>query len=147
MEKNDLWIELIPLFKSAIRGMRSEWHKQVGDNVTHTQIYLLSKLSKHGPLKSTVLADKLKITNSTLTAIVDKLCDKGLVTRERSETDRRAIFISNTEEGQMLAASFKEYEIRAFRKYIDRLSPEDLIHFKEILIKLNLPDGDRDRLQ
>ncbi|QJD84903.1 MarR family winged helix-turn-helix transcriptional regulator [Cohnella herbarum] len=145
MEKNDLWIELIPLFKSAIRGIRSEWHKQVGDHLTHTQLYLLSKLYKHGPLKSADLAEKLNVTNSTLTAIVDKLCDKGLVERERSELDRRAVIINITEEGQSLAISFKEYEIRAFRKFIDRLSSEDLIHFKEILIKLNLPD--RDELQ
>jgi len=140
MDKEEMWVELIPLFKSAIRELRSEWYKQVGESLTHTQLYLVSKLHKHGSLRATELAEKLHVTNSTLTAMVDKLCEKGLVTRERSEEDRRIVVIRNTAEGKALAASFREYERKAFRKYIDRLSPEDLQHFKLILTKLNQPD-------
>ena len=135
-----MWRELIPLFKSAVKDIRGEWYKEVGDSLTHTQLYLMSKLREHGPMKASKLADLLNITNSTLTAIVDKLCERGLVIRERSETDRRAVLIRNAEEGDTLAKSLRDYEIRAFKKFMDRLSEEDLINFKIILTKLNRTD-------
>lgn len=48
----------------------------------------------------TCLADVMNTTKSNVTAMVDRLIADGLVTRVRSEDDRRAVVIELTAEGQ-----------------------------------------------
>jgi DNA-binding MarR family transcriptional regulator len=140
MDKDEQWIRLLPLMKSVIKEMRNEWYRQVDDSLSNTQFHLLAKLDRHGPMKATDLADALMITNSTLTALVDKMCERQLVTRERSACDRRVVDLEITDKGRKLAEGHKDVERSAFKKYFDRLSPEDLKHLEEIFVKLHRKD-------
>jgi DNA-binding MarR family transcriptional regulator len=47
------------------------------------------------------LADNLRLHVSTMTGIVDKLAEKGFVTRERCDDDRRIVRVSLTEKGEL----------------------------------------------
>ena len=56
------------------------------------------------------LADSLHLHVSTMTGIVDKLAEKGFVTRERCDDDRRIVRVSLTEKGEF--AFKQEHEKR-----------------------------------
>lgn len=73
------------LMKNAIKAMER-------DNLSKTEIMILFMVKKE-PLKATELAEKIGISASTLTGVVDKLVEKGYVKRIRDENDRRVIFI------------------------------------------------------
>ncbi len=46
------------------------------------------------------ISDHLRVAVSTMTGLIDKLEEKGLVRRERTEEDRRIVRISLTEKGE-----------------------------------------------
>ena len=49
-----------------------------------------------------VLADRLCVQHHTAVALVDKLCERGLVRRERCLEDKREVLVRVTESGSAL---------------------------------------------
>jgi DNA-binding MarR family transcriptional regulator len=59
--------------------------------LTMTQLHVLFVLRGEDGASAGALADRLKVTPSTLTRIVDRLVRQGLVRREADEDDRRLV--------------------------------------------------------
>lgn len=72
-------------------------------SITGPQLGCLLLLQECGPLTTTGLAKKVYLSPSTVVGIVDRLEEKGLVTRSRSSSDRRLVQIGVTEAGARLA--------------------------------------------
>ncbi len=70
--------------------------------ITGPQLGCLLTLQESGPLTTTGLAKKVYLSPSTIVGIVDRLEEKGLVTRSRSSRDRRQVQIGVTESGAKL---------------------------------------------
>jgi DNA-binding MarR family transcriptional regulator len=68
--------------------------------VTAPQLVCLHMLAMEGRLTSKALADKVRLTPSTLVGILDRLEAKGLVSRQRDQADRRAVFVDLTKRGE-----------------------------------------------
>jgi MarR family 2-MHQ and catechol resistance regulon transcriptional repressor len=77
------------------------------------------------------------ITNSTLTALADRMCERQLMIRERSEYDRRVVYLKITDKGQALLHTYNDIERLVFTKFFDRLSTEDLEQLEQIFLKLH----------
>lgn len=59
-----------------------------------TEIFIIYKLQhKEKEFKAGDLAAELYLPLSTLTGIIDKMIEKGIVIRKRSDTDRRVVMI------------------------------------------------------
>jgi MarR family transcriptional regulator for hemolysin len=58
--------------------------------MTRAQWAVLLRLERHEGLKQSDLAEALDIQPITLTRLVDRLCDNGLVERRADRSDRRA---------------------------------------------------------
>jgi len=71
--------------------------------VSAPQLYCLLTLNDHGPLPPSQIARHILVKSSTVTGIVDRLEQKGLVQRVRNSRDRRVINIELTEKGRALA--------------------------------------------
>jgi DNA-binding MarR family transcriptional regulator len=80
-----------------------ELNKNYG--VSTAQIACLLALYEEGPSSPSHIANKIMVRSSTLTGIIDRLEQKGLVVRIRESMDRRIITIRLTEDGQRLAQS------------------------------------------
>lgn len=65
-----------------------------------TEFDALVHLPPTGGLRHQQLADRVILTRSALTRMVDRLAVRGLVTREPSSTDRRGVRICLTEDGR-----------------------------------------------
>ena len=115
MDPADLAIEdvvTVAEFRSALRKFlrRSEL---VADSCGLTpQRYLLLLMIKGAPDGSgrstvTELADRLQLAQSTVTELVARSVEAGLLEREGSESDGRVTYLQLTEEGERrLACSF-----------------------------------------
>ena len=67
------------------------------------------------------------------TRLMDKLCDKKLISRSRCEQDRRVVYVKIEDKGLELLekVSFNEFE-----KHMKRLSDEEAKHLNELLDRI-----------
>ena len=73
--------------------------------ISAPQLNCLLALHENGPLPPSQIAKYIMVKSSTVTGIIDRLEQKGLVTRVRNSPDRRVITIEMTEAGKKLAAN------------------------------------------
>lgn len=71
--------------------------------VSQPQLSCILALDEYGPMSSSALARYILVQPSTMTGIIDRLEQKGLVARQRSNADRRVVTIELTELGRALA--------------------------------------------
>ena len=62
-----------------------------------------------------VLADRLKIQHHSAVELVNRLVERGLVTRQRGESDRRQVFVKLTEEGERTLESLVNSHLEEIR--------------------------------
>ncbi len=72
-------------------------------HISAPQLNCLLALYENGPLPPSRIATRIMVKSSTITGIVDRLEQKGLVARFRNSPDRRFITIQLTETGKKLA--------------------------------------------
>ncbi|MBE0467367.1 MAG: winged helix-turn-helix transcriptional regulator [Candidatus Desulforudis sp.] len=90
--------------------------------VTPDQGYLLMTLLETGPVGMQTLAEKLRVTSSTMTRNIDKLETAGLVQRVKSKTDARVLQVVLTGRGRAAAGNVAETWSRYFDRVTDALS-------------------------
>jgi DNA-binding MarR family transcriptional regulator len=97
--------------------------------LTPPQFYVLATLGYAGGLPFGEIGEKMMVTVSNLTGIVDRLEEKSLVTRERDSHDRRVVRVKLTERGTKLYKS----TIPLFEKCISQFfSPLSKTQQKEL---------------
>jgi DNA-binding MarR family transcriptional regulator len=89
--------------------------------VTRAEAGLLSGLLD-GPQRITELAATQTLAQPTVTQLVARLEDRGLVTRGRHPDDGRVVLVTVTDDGRALVEAFRE-EYRAFLR--DHLAQRD----------------------
>jgi len=67
------------------------------------------------------------------TRLMDKLCDKGLIERDRCENDRRVVYVKISAKGLTL---LKEIKIDEFDGYMNNISENEAKMLNELLDKL-----------
>ena len=82
---------------------------QLGGELSRTELGLLSTLSG-GPRRITELAELERLKQPTMTLLVQRLEQEGLVSRERHADDRRVVLASLTEAG---SRALEEYRAQA----------------------------------
>lgn len=85
------------------RELRTLWHGLIRDSerashLDRQQYWVLGGLAR-SPQRMSALAESAQTSQASLTGIVDRLEDRGLVARLRSCEDRRVIEVSITEAG------------------------------------------------
>lgn len=70
--------------------------------LTRAQWAVLAKLERTEGLKQTEIADLMEMQPITLTRLIDKLCDAGLIERRSDENDRRVNRLYLTEAARPL---------------------------------------------
>jgi MarR family 2-MHQ and catechol resistance regulon transcriptional repressor len=73
--------------------------KELDDGVPKVYFAILLVLEKYGPLPISHIGDRLSITKSNMTPLIDAMEEKGFITRKASPNDRRIITVVETEKG------------------------------------------------
>lgn len=77
-------------------------------SLTGPQLWAVKVLNASAPLKVSELAKRMYLHPATMVGILDRLVSKGLVERNRSETDRRVVYVNLTNQGRELVANSPE---------------------------------------
>lgn len=104
--------------------------------LTSPQFGVLEALHHLGSLSLGDLADKLLVSGGNITYVMDRLEERGLVERERSEEDRRVILARLTPEGRELVADAFPDHASYVRELMDALEPSEEKELRRLLKKL-----------
>jgi DNA-binding MarR family transcriptional regulator len=89
-------------------------------------------LGEFGASKMVDLADYLGVVQSAVTPLIDKLQEKGLVSRRRSEEDRRVWLTDLTEKGLEVYGSLEKAFEELAQEILGPLSVEERNTFIEL---------------
>jgi DNA-binding MarR family transcriptional regulator len=70
--------------------------------LTHAQFDIIATLGNTAGMTYKQLGERTLITKGTLTGVIERLEQKGLVARQRSGADKRSFFVSLTDSGAAL---------------------------------------------
>jgi len=104
--------------------------------VTPVQYGILSCLWGKNGQTATEIAQKLCLDGSTITGILDRMENKGLLKRESDPNDRRAIRIVISDKGQQLQKPIGEVIEISNKQILDILLEEEQELFIESLKKI-----------
>lgn len=92
--------EVAQLFPAMYRRFRVRGQPLTGSDVTPRMLALLHHLASSGPLTLGEVVEHIRLSKATVTELVNRIEERGLVERMRDERDRRRVFVWLTPEGQ-----------------------------------------------
>ncbi|MET7419322.1 MarR family transcriptional regulator [Dactylosporangium sp. NPDC005555] len=98
--------------------------RPIGD-LTITQLSALTSLELNGALTPRELADAERVQPPTLTKIVAKLEERGLVQRTPHPTDGRQVILAATETGRAVIAEHRRARDEWLAKQLAALTPDE----------------------
>ena len=142
---NDLDFVLFDALRRAGRAMRAHKPRCDEENrgpATKREIILAILADNEGAMRHNQLASAFRVSPSTLSEMLNRLEDDGLLERSQDPADRRATLLELTDSGKRRADEIKEETHRAFSTAFGSLSDEE----KQTLITLlhKIPDPDKD---
>ncbi|MBC7958667.1 MAG: MarR family transcriptional regulator [Vallitaleaceae bacterium] len=120
MDNFDQSYKVLQVFHRLKETMRQKMEAQCGEmNLTGPQGMLIGILSHFGEMKVSDLSEKMGLSNSTVSGIIDRLEIQELVERRRSTEDKRVVFVNLSKKGsakiKMHFKSFGEYVSSAMK--------------------------------
>jgi DNA-binding MarR family transcriptional regulator len=98
-------LTILQSLRRIIRAVSLYSHRLVATyNITAPQLICLLTIVQEGPLNPSALSKRVFLSPSTVVGILDRLEEKGLITRQRDRRDRRVINVQATDWGQDLVA-------------------------------------------
>ncbi|MCD8335827.1 MAG: MarR family transcriptional regulator [Lachnospiraceae bacterium] len=129
--ENQLCFPLYASAKEVVKKYRP-FLEQI--DLTYTQYITMMVLWEYNQMNVKTLGERLYLDSGTLTPLLKKLENKGLVSRKRSDKDERNITVTVTEKGMELRE--KAVEIPSKIGGCINLSPEEALTLYRLLYKV-----------
>jgi DNA-binding MarR family transcriptional regulator len=106
-----------------------------------SQSAVISYLSEKRETTMGELSDHISVSLSAMTGVVDRLVQKGAVSRDRDDTDRRVVRVRLTAAGRKLAAAVAQLQKAHAMAILGALDGPDREHLLDLMAKLaeNMP--------
>ncbi len=128
------WRAFLIAHARVIRDLERELQAEQGMALTDYDVLVQLSVAEDRRLRMSELADRLVLSRSGATRLVDRLCADGLVERVTCESDRRGQWAALTEAGMDRLRSASPTHLRGVREhFLDRLSPDDLGSLERML--------------
>ena len=101
------------------------------------QIKIILVLMNYNECAVIDIRKKVYFSKSTMTGLIDSLCEKGYVERKQGDVDRRKVKLKLTKEGRELAFLLREEIDKNYANLLNKLSEEERLTYKRSLIDLN----------
>lgn len=132
----ELASELRTLFTRLIKKLRRE--SATGQHLSLTERSTMSLLYQHKQLLPSELAASEKITNQSMSQILNHLLELGYITRTASETDKRKVLISLTKKGEDTLSRVRAERDEWLAKAIsDSCNTDEINLLKRVMEPLN----------
>lgn len=106
-------------------------------DLTYPQYLVMLVLWQHGEQTVNQIGSRLYLESNTLTPLLKRLEQKGLISRRRSSQDERSVLVQLTETGAQLKAEADEIPKTIIESFNDsRLTEPEVLQFQKTLFKL-----------
>jgi DNA-binding MarR family transcriptional regulator len=102
-------------------------HDWLTTDLTMPQLKVMTILWREGPGRMSELASGLGVTLATATGVVDRLVEKGYVTREGLPGDRRVVICRLSQEGQDFMKALWMSGRMQIGRILEVMTPEQLV--------------------
>jgi len=127
------WLVLVKAFQAASKYLYAGLAES---GIDDTDFRILEALLNKGPLPVNTIGPKVFLTPGSISTAVDRLVERGLVSRVESPEDRRVRIVSLTAKGRALIAPvFRKHAAEIKRIFADA-SPKELRALETALKKL-----------
>ncbi|MES5880308.1 MarR family transcriptional regulator [Bacillus cereus group sp. MG21] len=124
------------LFRKMVREFVKERDKIKIEGIMLPGILILNKIIRDGEQRLTDLAEELDFTSGAITALCDKLEERGLAIRKRHQEDRRITLLDITEDGLKFIKRNNNIRTSFMSVLFDGFSTEELQVQAEIFKRL-----------
>jgi len=132
-------------FRQIVRALRvAAAETQAQGGLTAAQLFVLRCLSDDAVLSINQLAERTFTDRSSVSSVVDRLVEKGLVERSRAADDRRRAAISLTSSGRLLLRRAGPPPTARLIEGLERLDDDELYDLTHGLLRLLEEMGLRD---
>lgn len=115
-----------------LNSRENEFFKPYGISPQQYNILRILRGAK-GRIKVQIVKDRMIERAPNATRLMDKLCDKKFIGRERCEHDRRVVYVKITKTGLELLSTIDDNKNLSF---LDNLSDDEAIILSDLLDKL-----------
>ena len=127
----------LPLYRQVVTGDFRNLAEEYPD-INPTHMHALMFLMINGETTMTRLSRLLRLEKGSVTSVVGRLLDWGLVSKETDPADRRQAILRLTERGRHFAESARERQRAHFAQRIGRLSDAEQQQFFDCLAQLEV---------
>ncbi len=133
------WSEVMPVIVRRLNAESGEAANRL--ELSMTQAEVVSYLSEQGETTMGELSDHISVSLSAMTGVIDRLVQKGAVSRGRDKKDRRVVNVSLTPAGKKLASDVSQVRKAHAIAILGALDASDRKRLLHIMGKLadNLP--------
>ncbi|MCU5015897.1 MarR family transcriptional regulator [Bacillus paranthracis] len=124
--REQLMEELSTNVFAMFRTLRNDIGKIFGGYIPWNEFIVLRILNRTNKEMVSRVANELNVSNSHITAVTEKLINKGFVTRSRSTSDRRVVYLEITEQGKDLVAKMEGAKKQYLQERFSTLSEEEM---------------------
>jgi DNA-binding MarR family transcriptional regulator len=117
--------DLASRLRLDIARMARRLRQEAGVELSPSAAAALSTIERHGPLTPSELALRERVQRPTVTRVLARLEEAGLITRAGDPTDRRSSLVSASPEGRELLAVLRTRKDAYLARRLDALSVED----------------------
>ncbi|XDF44529.1 MarR family winged helix-turn-helix transcriptional regulator [Saccharolobus solfataricus] len=108
--------------------------EQIG--LSYFEFKVMCALEEEGKVPMSRIAEKYMLTKAGLTNIIDRLEEKELVRRVRSESDRRVIYVELTEKGRERLMESRKIFLNVLSSFLSKLSEDEIRELERLFSKL-----------
>jgi len=107
--------------------LKHEFHNMIQDSgFTFPQLSVISILVKNGEQKVSDISEKIGLSDSTVSGILDRLEQKGIIERKRKKEDRRVVQICLSKGSQKICQEFHRKRDEYFAHLLKKLSVQEI---------------------
>ena len=110
----------------VLTRLSRQMRRQADTGLTPSQLSALTTIERHGPMTLGAIADHERVAPPSITKVVGKLTDAGLVLRTNDPDDRRSTLVSLTREGVALLAASRKRKSAWLAAQMKQLDADDL---------------------
>ena len=126
----NLFYEILELEEKAI--ITDEFR-----DISNNDMHIIEAIGIEAPRNMSVIAQKLHVTVSTLTINMNGLEKKGYICRERSQKDKRVVYVTLTDNGRKAFYHHRDFHKKMIKAIVRDLNEQEMEILYRCLENLN----------
>ena len=130
-------IILVKLFNDILDYEESVLRASEFKDLTNNNIHVIRAIGMNEKRNMSMIAKELAVTIGTLTISINSLVRKGYVIKERSEKDKRVVFVNLSSKGEAAFSRNEELYDQMVNSMLEDLEDNEMDILMKSLLKVN----------